>query len=137
MGLGKTIQIISFLSTLFHVHKLWPMLVVAPQSTIPNWIRELQKWAPDMRSVGLYGGKEARKCQLDNQIFMSDSKSSVSCHVLVVSFNSLAEEASILSKLDWQVLIVDEAQRLKSDKNQIYGVMQTIKAKHKVLLTGM
>lgn len=37
MGLGKTIQIISFLSVLFEEHKIWPFLVVAPQSTVPNW----------------------------------------------------------------------------------------------------
>ena len=37
MGLGKTIQIISFLAVLFEEHKIWPFLVVAPQSTVPNW----------------------------------------------------------------------------------------------------
>lgn len=51
MGLGKTIQVIAFVSILFERHSLWPHLVVAPNSTVSNWKREFQKWAPSLRTV--------------------------------------------------------------------------------------
>ena len=60
MGLGKTIQIIAFLSILQQDHKAWPFLIVAPHSTVPNWVREIKKWAPSLRVVAYFGSSEAR-----------------------------------------------------------------------------
>ncbi|CAB1345255.1 unnamed protein product [Coregonus sp. 'balchen'] len=48
MGLGKTIQTIVFLYSLFKEgHTRGPFLVSAPLSTIINWEREFEMWAPD------------------------------------------------------------------------------------------
>ncbi|MEQ2203579.1 hypothetical protein XENOCAPTIV_001016 [Xenoophorus captivus] len=48
MGLGKTIQTIVFLYSLFKEgHTKGPFLVSAPLSTIINWEREFEMWAPD------------------------------------------------------------------------------------------
>jgi chromodomain-helicase-DNA-binding protein 4 len=60
MGLGKTIQIIAMISTIFKKHKRWPFLVVAPNSTLENWRREFRKWAPSLRVVAWPGVSEAR-----------------------------------------------------------------------------
>jgi len=47
MGLGKTVQAVSFLSHLAEVENIWgPFLVISPSSTIQNWETELQKFAP-------------------------------------------------------------------------------------------
>jgi SNF2 family DNA or RNA helicase len=51
MGLGKTIQTIAFLSAL---HADWtpgPFLLVVPLSTLRNWQREFQFWAPHMNVI--------------------------------------------------------------------------------------
>lgn len=61
MGLGKTIQIISFLSILQQEHKIWPFLIVVPHSTVPNWKREIKLWNPGLRVVAYFGSKEARR----------------------------------------------------------------------------
>ena len=37
-----------------------PFLVSAPLSTVPNWEREFQFWAPDMYVLSYNGGKDAR-----------------------------------------------------------------------------
>ena len=60
MGLGKTIQIIGFLATLVADWNCFPFLVVVPNSTCPNWRREIKRWAPSMRVVAYYGSKESR-----------------------------------------------------------------------------
>ncbi|KAK9452350.1 uncharacterized protein V1518DRAFT_63813 [Limtongia smithiae] len=136
MGLGKTIQIISFCSVLFHQHGVWPLLIIAPQSTIPNWLREFEKWAPDMRTVGLYGWAEHRAIQKNYLLNRNGGPKNLNCHVIVTSFNTAVEESTYLSKYSWQLMVVDEGQKLKSDKNVIYKTLLDIGAAHKVLLTG-
>lgn len=59
MGLGKTVQTIAFLAYLRH-QKLQqnsgeeenrPHLIVVPVSVLPNWVREFEKFAPEMNVV--------------------------------------------------------------------------------------
>uniref|UniRef100_A0A8C3GMY2 SNF2 N-terminal domain-containing protein n=1 Tax=Cairina moschata TaxID=8855 RepID=A0A8C3GMY2_CAIMO len=57
MGLGKTIQTIVFLYSLY---KEGPFLVSAPLSTIINWEREFQMWAPAFYVVTYTGDKDSR-----------------------------------------------------------------------------
>uniref|UniRef100_A0A183AI25 ARIP4 Helicase n=1 Tax=Echinostoma caproni TaxID=27848 RepID=A0A183AI25_9TREM len=46
MGLGKTIQIIGFLESLFRYCKAQRVLVVVPINTIQNWQAEFEMWVP-------------------------------------------------------------------------------------------
>ena len=61
MGLGKTIQSISLLSCLFHLHGLYgPFLLVVPLSTLPAWQREFEMWAPEINLVVYVGDVNSR-----------------------------------------------------------------------------
>ena len=61
MGLGKTIQTISFLSYMFHEHQLYgPFLLVVPLSTLVSWQREIHLWAPMMNVVVYLGDISSR-----------------------------------------------------------------------------
>ena len=61
MGLGKTIQAISFIYSLWKEgYSRGPFLVSAPLSTIANWEREFEFWAPELYVVTYIGGKENR-----------------------------------------------------------------------------
>ena len=42
--LGKTIQVIGFLSGLFDNQHVHSVLIVVPVSVIPNWEREFERW---------------------------------------------------------------------------------------------
>ncbi|KAK9490449.1 P-loop containing nucleoside triphosphate hydrolase protein [Lipomyces doorenjongii] len=138
MGLGKTIQVISYLSILFHVHGVWPLLVVAPQSTVPNWKREFRRWAPDLRCIAYNGWKEHRQIQQKYQMCVNNEKGvdDLNCHVVITSFNALMDDSAFLNRYKWQSLVVDEGQRLKSDKNMTYKILRGIHTEHKVILTG-
>ena len=62
MGLGKTIQTVSFLSCLHHNHGLYgPFLVVVPLSTLASWQREFEIWAPDLNVVVYVGDVSSRE----------------------------------------------------------------------------
>lgn len=137
MGLGKTIQVIGFMAALKQVHGCWPFLVVVPNSTCPNWRREIKQWAPSLRVVTYYGSARARKLSLDNELFPEGGKD-LRCHVVVTSYEA-AQDTEFRSKfkgISWQGLIVDEGQRLKNDKNILYGALNTLKPPFKLLLTG-
>jgi len=55
MGLGKTVQTISFLGYLYREMQVsYPFLVVVPLSTVSNWEREFKKWVPGNTSRWSY-----------------------------------------------------------------------------------
>ncbi|KAK5120681.1 hypothetical protein LTR85_006039 [Meristemomyces frigidus] len=137
MGLGKTIQIIGFLATLVQDHACWPFLVVVPNSTCPNWRREIKRWAPTLRVVAYYGSKESRDLAYRYELFPEGSKD-LRCHVVVTSYDAAADEncRKFFRSVPWQGLIVDEGQRLKNDKNLLYAALGALKAPFRILLTG-
>lgn len=61
MGLGKTIQSLTFSNEVFLYGIKGPFLVVAPLSTIANWQREYETWTE--MNVITYHGRYAQ--QLD------------------------------------------------------------------------
>lgn len=138
MGLGKTIQVISFLATLQKRHKCWPFLIVVPNSTCPNWRREIKLWAPSLRVVAYYGSAEARKLMEKHELFPGGGKD-LRCHVVVTSYEAAQNEEfrKVFRGISWAGLIVDEGQRLKNDKNILYESLNALKAPFKLLLTGM
>ena len=153
MGLGKTIQIIAYFALMVQDHKCWPFLVVVPNSTCPNWRREIKKWAPSLRIVTYYGSSVARKLTQDYELFPKDDEEKernkstsrdknqpkdLRAHVVITSYESVVEEKARqnLQKVAWAGLVVDEGQRLKNEKNLLYDNLSKMKFPFKILLTG-
>ena len=152
MGLGKTIQIIAFFATLVQDHKCWPFLVVVPNSTCPNWRREIRKWVPSLRAVTYFGSEKARKLTRDYELFPKDDEVEVKdpknrrseapkdirTHIVITSYESIVEDKvrKSLQKVPWAGLFVDEGQRLKNDKSQMYDILSKLGIRFRVLLTG-
>ncbi|KAJ7029096.1 P-loop containing nucleoside triphosphate hydrolase protein [Mycena alexandri] len=61
MGLGKTVQMAVFLGSVLKQFGACPALVVVPNVTVCNWVTELEKWAPNLRVVTLFGNIASRK----------------------------------------------------------------------------
>lgn len=137
MGLGKTIQVIGLLATLVQDHKCWPFLIVVPNSTCPNWRKEFKTWVPTLRAVTYYGSSLARKLAQDHEMFIRGDPD-LRCHVVITSYETMVDDYSrrVLSRIPWAGLVVDEGQRLKSDKSQIYEGLSKMSFPFKVLMTG-
>ncbi|KAE8379677.1 PHD/FYVE-zinc-finger like domain-containing protein [Aspergillus bertholletiae] len=137
MGLGKTIQVIGLFATLIQYHKCWPFLVVVPNSTCPNWRKEIKAWVPSIRVVTYYGSSFARQLAQKYEMF-NEGNHNLTCHVVVTSYEAMADDASrrVLAKIPWAGLVVDEGQRLKNDKSQLYESLSRIHFPFKLLLTG-
>ncbi|KAH0542039.1 hypothetical protein FGG08_003503 [Glutinoglossum americanum] len=137
MGLGKTIQIIALLATLVEVHQVWPFLVVVPNSTCPNWRREIKKWCPSLRVVTFFGSACARDCAMKYEL-LPEKDRDLRCHIVVTSYETPSDESCkrFFRSINWAGLIVDEGQRLKNDKNLIYEALRSLDIPFKILLTG-
>lgn len=138
MGLGKTIQVISLMAAIsLQGPRCWPWLVVVPNSTCPNWRREIKQWAPDFRVVCYHGGREAQRLAYKYELFPNGTKD-MKAHVVVMSYDSAQDEntKSLFRNVSWIGLVVDEGQRLKNDENLLYGALRAMKVPWRLLLTG-
>lgn len=150
MGLGKTIQTISFLYSLYKEgHCRGPFLVSAPLSTIINWEREFETWAPDFYVVTYIGDKDSRAVIREHELSFEENatrggfKASrikkdcpVKFHVLLTSYELICIDQATLGSVDWKVLVVDEAHRLKNNQSKFFRVLAQYKIDYKLLLTG-
>jgi len=51
-----------------------PILVVAPNSTLFNWLKETNIWAKEWNSVVYYGGQDARKVIRRKEFYYQNKK---------------------------------------------------------------
>lgn len=150
MGLGKTVQTVTFLYSLFKEnHTKGPFLIGAPLSTLINWEREFEFWAPEMYVVTYLGPKDARavirehEFSFDENAIRGGQKASkvrqgcrVKFNVLLTSYEMICIDAATLGSVDWQILVIDEAHRLKSNQSKFFRILSDYMIKYKVLLTG-
>ncbi|XP_072281166.1 chromodomain-helicase-DNA-binding protein 4 isoform X2 [Pyxicephalus adspersus] len=150
MGLGKTVQTAVFLYSLYKEgHSKGPFLVSAPLSTIINWEREFEMWAPDMYVVTYVGDKDSRAVIRENEFSFEDNairggkkasrmkkEASVKFHVLLTSYELITIDMAVLGSIDWACLVVDEAHRLKNNQSKFFRVLNGYSLQHKLLLTG-
>ena len=150
MGLGKTIQTIVFLNSLYKEgHCKGPFLISAPLSTIINWEREFEFWAPDLYVVTYIGDKDCRGVIRDYEFSFDEgairggpkacrmkADATVKFHVLLTSYELISIDTATLGSVDWQVLVVDEAHRLKNNQSKFFKVLSNYKIQYKLLLTG-
>uniref|UniRef100_A0A8C2Z0X7 Chromodomain helicase DNA binding protein 4 n=1 Tax=Cyclopterus lumpus TaxID=8103 RepID=A0A8C2Z0X7_CYCLU len=150
MGLGKTVQTAVFLYSLYKEgHSKGPFLVSAPLSTIINWEREFEMWAPDMYVVTYVGDKDSRAVIRENEFSFEGNAirggkkaskmkkdSTVKFHVLLTSYELITIDQAVLGSIEWACLVVDEAHRLKNNQSKFFRILNNYPLQHKLLLTG-
>jgi SNF2 family DNA or RNA helicase len=143
MGLGKTVQSITFLNHLHTRENIrGPFLIVAPLSTIGHWVRELEEWTN--MNVVLYQGNRANRELTRNYDFwfLDDNGQPVSKHlmkfdVLLTTYEMvLGDDWVELQNIRWRALVTDEAQRLKNQGSKLLTRLKQFKSEHRILLTG-
>ena len=137
MGLGKTIQMVSLVTNLYHELNAFPCLIVVPNSTLTNWVREFEKWAPDLRVVAYYGPSASRSVIRDFELFHRGTQD-LRCHVVVTTYEMITNitENVVFRRNSWECLVVDEGQRLKNENSILFVKLNELMVEHRVLLTG-
>ena len=104
MGLGKTLQAIGLITHNVREGKK-DNIVICPGTLVENWRREFAKFSPDLRlhiHFGLMRAGTAEKLR--------------GYDVVITSYDCLVADHSVLSDINWNVLVVDEAQAIKNPR---------------------
>ena len=126
MGLGKTLQILTWIN--------WrkkqgittpPVLVICPSSLVFNWMEEATRWTPGLRTLPLEGSHRAKHFK------------EIGTHDLVItSYALIRRDADQYRQHVFEAVILDEAQHIKNRATQNAQSVKSIKANHRLVLTG-
>jgi superfamily II DNA or RNA helicase len=122
MGLGKTLQSIALLADRPGDR---PHLVVCPVSVVGNWERELARFAPELPIVRHHGPQRGSA----PDAFRPGA-------VAVTSYGVLRLDAELFAGIDWDVVVLDEAQQVKNHRTQAAKAARQLPAAVRLALTG-
>jgi len=128
MGLGKSMQAISSLRLLLRSGGARRVLVVCPKGLVSNWVRELGDWAPELL-VSVVEGDPGRRRWLWS---LPDVPVKLANYEMVVRDRELVAELG----LEFDLVVLDEAQRIKNSSSQTNVAVCELKRKRSWALTG-
>lgn len=131
MGLGKTIQTISLITYLTESKRIaGPFLVIVPLSTLTNWNLEFEKWAPSLKKI-TYKGTPVQRKVMQNDIRQQNFQ------VLLTTFEYVIKDKSLLSKIKWVHMIIDEGHRMKNTNSKLSETLtHHYHSDYRLILTG-
>ncbi|MGR9578400.1 DEAD/DEAH box helicase [Pandoraea sputorum] len=124
MGLGKTLQVIALL-LLERPQPSAPALIVCPTSLIANWLREIERFAPDL-TVMVHRGPERTGVYKGLQV----------ANVVITTYETMMNDISIVSSFQWAWVICDEAQAVKNPESNRRRALVTIPRRRAIAITG-
>jgi SWI/SNF-related matrix-associated actin-dependent regulator of chromatin subfamily A member 5 len=135
-----------------------PHMVVAPKSTLGNWMNEIARFCPILRAVKFLGNPEER-VGLTSLLFFNYN-CCFSWHVnytlllfdqnhirekllqpgkfdvCVTSFEMAIKEKNALKRFSWRYIIIDEAHRIKNENSLLSKTMRLFSTNYRLLITG-
>ncbi|KAF9620353.1 hypothetical protein IFM89_011088 [Coptis chinensis] len=134
MGLGKTIQTIAFLAHLKGNGLDGPYLVIAPLSTLSNWVNEIERFTPSINAIVYHGDKKARD-ELRRKYMPRNAGPEFP--IVITSYEVAMNDARrCLRHYQWKYVVVDEGHRLKNTKCKLLRELRYLHMENKLLLTG-
>lgn len=133
MGLGKTLQILYLIdwhSRKFPDHK--PYLIVAPVSLLENWENEYNRFFMSPRlSITRLTSKYVPR-QFDKEIVEKMQGEDI----ILTSYESLRITQLNFCAVDFDIVALDEAQKIKSPGTLITNAAKALKGRFKIAMTG-
>lgn len=126
MGLGKTVQVLVHLARLHQAGNLRPALIALPLTLMDNWEQEFGRFIRSNLKIHRHEGSKSLR-------FLGLSRDP---DVVLVSYDTLRRDQMHLAKIDWTVVVCDEAQYVKNPTAQRTSVVKALKAKQRIALTG-
>ncbi len=126
MGLGKTLQTLAFLRFICQTQvDVGPMLIVCPTSLVFNWVAEAKKFTPELKVLALHGPDRHVRFE---EIAQSD--------IVVTSYALIRRDAERYRELEFDTVVLDEAQHIKNRQTQNAQAVKAVKAQYRIVLTG-
>ncbi|EJN38101.1 DNA/RNA helicase, superfamily II, SNF2 family [Pseudomonas sp. GM84] len=126
MGLGKTLQTLAhLLLEKQHGRLANPALAVMPTSLVPNWLDEAHRFAPGLRVLALHGpGRSKHFDKLGDY------------DLVLTTYALVPRDLPHLREKTWSVLVLDEAQNIKSSTSKAALAVCELQANQRLCLTG-
>jgi superfamily II DNA or RNA helicase len=127
MGLGKTPQALALLAARRAVAPAGeprPSLAVVPASLMENWRRECARFAPRLRAFVHHGTRRLAAGDFAGY------------DLVLTSYGTLARDAALFERIEFDLLIADEAQHLKNRRTQAAQSLRALRGRGRFLLTG-
>lgn len=105
-----------------------PTLVVAPTSVVGNWAREAAKFVPSFGVLVHHGSGRLRGNE-----FIEAAKNS---DIVITSYGTMARDHQLIRMLEWDRVVLDEAQQIKNSSTKVSKAVRSTRARHRVALTG-
>ena len=130
MGLGKSTQVIAFLSTLFISSKLdRPTLIIAPATLLKQWVNEFHTWFPFMRILLLHSLISTPIREILKLAFEQG-------HIVISTYGHLRKHSSILLKSKWKIVILDEGHGIRNPSTEVSQLCRQFTTFRRFILSG-
>ncbi len=127
MGLGKTLQMISAILADKEEGVQGPSLVVVPSSLLRNWYEEVEKFAPQLKTLVIFGTPKERE-ELIHSIKDYD--------LVITSYPLIQKDVEKYKDITFNYYILDEAQHIKNPQSKNAKAVKEIKGRCRFALTG-
>ena len=124
MGLGKTIQAIGAAELLKNEHGVQSVLIICPTSLKYQWQSEIEKFTNSSVKV-IEGQAHIRAKQYVGAELYK-----------IVSYHTASRDVDEINAAGYDLLILDEAQRIKNWKTKLAQGTKRIKSTYTIVLTG-
>lgn len=124
MGLGKTHQTMALLLAAAREDTERPSLIVCPTSVLDHWEDKIAEHAPLLAPRRYHG------------LARAPLTAGALPPVVLTTYTLLAREAVAFQAVEWNYLVLDEAQRIKNPSTLSARVAKTLSARHRLALTG-
>ncbi|MEZ4865280.1 MAG: DEAD/DEAH box helicase [Caldilineaceae bacterium] len=130
MGLGKTIQSIALLLAIRERSNTPPpaALLLCPTSVVANWRREVERFAPTLRTLVHHGSG-----RLSGDLFYANLPD---YDLVITSYGTARRDVELLSQFTWSDLILDEAQNIKNPSAKQTQAVRRLQSQNRIALTG-
>jgi SNF2 family DNA or RNA helicase len=129
MGLGKTIQLLALeAAQRSGDRESGPSLLLCPMSLVGNWQREAATFAPRLRIYAHHGPQRLRGDALTDHLAETD--------LVVTTYGTATRDLDELAEVDWNRVVLDEAQAIKNSQSRASKAVRRLRATHRVALTG-
>lgn len=100
-------------------------MVVSPTSLVGNWQREIDKFAPHLRTVILTGPERHERYAEATNV-----------DVILTSYPILVRDEERLREIETHLLILDEAHTIKNTRSRAHQAAKQLSAEHRLCITG-
>ena len=126
MGLGKTIQVLALLQRRrFRRQAKGPTLAVVPRSLVFNWLSEAEKFTPRLRVLDYTGpGRHPLRAEFEQY------------DLIVTTYGTMRTDIAELVEIEFDYVILDEAQAIKNAESQSSKAVRLLKSRHRLAISG-